>query len=346
MSGAPPAAAAHSTEAASTPWPATVLLSGSDIRRLVTITDAIEVTQQAAREQAAGPLSAAPRVGLPGGGTLLMAAASADRGGVAGKIVSIAPENRGAGLATIQGLACWFDYTTRRPLLIADATAVTALRTGALSGVATRALAPPGASVLAMIGSGGQALTQIQAVAAVRPIKHVRVASLHRESAERIGEQLGTVLPDLDVCICEGLARAVAEADIVCLATTARSALIEAGDLSPEVHVNAAGAYRPDMREVGTSVFAAATLVCSDDAAGALREAGDLMDAVAAGVLPPASVTELGALPGLGAGPPAGRRGVTVFKSVGSAAADLAVLDLLFRRATAEPDIPGFDFAG
>jgi ornithine cyclodeaminase/alanine dehydrogenase-like protein (mu-crystallin family) len=99
------------------------------------------------------------------------------------------------------------------------------------------------------------------------------------------------------------------------------------------------------MREVGTSVFAAATIVCSDDPPGALREAGDLMDAVAAGVLSPDSVTELGALPGLEAEPPASRRGVTVFKSVGSAAADLAVLDLLLHRARAEPGIHGFDFA-
>jgi len=323
-----------------------VLLSGSDVRRLVTITDVIEVIERAAREQARGPITSAPRVGLPGGGTLLMAASSRERGGIATKVVSIAPANREAGLATIQGLASWFDYTTRRPLLVADATAITALRTGALSGAATRLLAPPGSRVLAMIGAGGQALSQVEAVIAVRPIEQVRVASLDRTSAERFGELLLARIAGCDVRVFDDPAAAVHDADVVCLATTAGSALIESADLRQEVHVNAVGAYRPDMREVGKSVFAAASLVCSDDPQGALHEAGDLMDAVTAGLLDPASIIELGALLGSDAGRRAGAGGITVFKSVGSAAADLALLDLLLRRAAAEPGLRSFDFAG
>ena len=145
----------------------TFLLSASMIRRLVTMNDVIDAVGQAARERAAGALLAAPRVALPGGKTLLMAGESAERDGVATKVVSVAPANRACGLATIQGLASWLDYATRRPLLIADATAATALRTGALAGVATKALAPPGASVLAMVGTGGMATSLVEACAAV-----------------------------------------------------------------------------------------------------------------------------------------------------------------------------------
>src|SRR6185437_14419347 len=134
--------------------------------RLVTMNDVIDAVGQAARERAAGTITAAPRVALPGGKTLLMAAESAERGGVATKVVSVAPANRADGLTTIQGLASWLDYKTRRPLLIADATAATALRTGALSGVATKALAPPGASVLAMVGVGGMATALVEACVA------------------------------------------------------------------------------------------------------------------------------------------------------------------------------------
>src|ERR1700758_4931211 len=93
------------------PRTATLLLGASDIRRLVTMDDVIEVVAQAARERAAGDLVAAPRIGLPGG-TLLMAAESKERDGVGAKLVSIAMDNRSAGLSTIQGLASWLDYTT------------------------------------------------------------------------------------------------------------------------------------------------------------------------------------------------------------------------------------------
>jgi ornithine cyclodeaminase len=297
---------------------------------------------QAARERAAGGLVAAPRVALPGG-TLLMAAESKERDGVAAKLVSVAPGNRAAGLPTIQGLASWLDYTTRQPLLVADATAVTALRTGALSGVATQVLAPPDASVLAMVGTGGQALSLVEACAAVRPVERVQLVSLHRSSAEDLRGRLGSLLPGLDVRICDSIGEAVKDAAIVCLATTSVTALIEEGDVRPDVHVNAVGAFRSDMREVGSSVLAAAGLVSSDDPHGALGEAGDLMDAVAGGALRADSIIELGALDGHF--DRARRRGITVFKSVGTASADLALLDLLWQRAEADGAIPSFDFS-
>jgi ornithine cyclodeaminase len=320
----------------------TLLLGARDIRRLVTMTDVIQVVGQAARERAAGGLVAAPRVALPGG-TLLMAAESKERDGVATKLVSVAPGNRAAGLPTIQGLASWLDYTTRQPLLVADATAVTALRTGALSGVATQVLAPPDASVLAMVGTGGQALSLVEACAAVRPVERVQLVSLHRSSAEDLRGRLGSLLPGLDVRICDSIGEAVKDAAIVCLATTSVTALIEEGDVRPDVHVNAVGAFRSDMREVGSSVLAAAGLVSSDDPHGALGEAGDLMDAVAGGALRAGSIIELGALDGHF--DRARRRGITVFKSVGTASADLALLDLLWQRAEADGAIPSFDFS-
>ena len=321
---------------------ATFLLGASDIRRLVTMDDVIDVVAQAARERAAGDLVAAPRVGLPGG-TLLMAAESKERDGVGAKLVSIAPGNRSAGLATIQGLAAWLDYTTRRPLLVADATSVTAMRTGALSGVATRALAPPDASVLAMVGAGGQALTLIEACAAVRPIERVQLVSLHRASAEDLCGRLGSALPHLAVQICDSVAAAVKAADIVCLATTSRAALVEAGDVRSDAHLNAVGAFRPDMQELGVSVLAAADLVSSDDPHGALIEAGDLMAAVTGGALDPDSIVDLGDLDGRY--DRARQRGITVFKSVGTASADLALLDLLRQRAAADGSVPSFEFS-
>ncbi len=320
----------------------TLLLDASSIRRLVTMKEVIEVVGQAARERATGGLVAAPRVALPGG-TLLMAAESQQRGGVGAKLVSVAPGNRAAGLSTIQGLASWLDYTTRRPLMVADATAITALRTGALSGAATQALAPSEASVLAMVGTGGQALTLVEACAAVRPVEHVLLASLHRASAEELRGRLRALQPELDVRVCDSVSEAVREAAIVCLATTSVTALLEASDVRPGVHINAVGAYRPDMAELGVSVLAAAELVCSDDPHGALREAGDLIEAMTSGAISEGSLIDLGALDGhydLGR-----RSGITIFKSVGTASADLALLDLLWQRADADGTIPAFEFS-
>jgi len=320
----------------------TLLLGASDIRRLVTMEEVIHVVGQAAKERAAGDLVAAPRVALPGG-TLLMAAESKQRGGAATKLVSVAAGNRASGLSTIQGLASWLDYTTRQPLLVADATTVTALRTGALSGVATQALAAPGASVLAMVGTGGQALTLVEACAAVRPVKRVQLASLHRASAEEFRGRLGSLLPDLDVRICGSVKEAIKDAAIVCLATTSVTALVDDGDVRSDVHINAVGAFRPDMRELGVSVLAAAELVYSDDPPGALREAGDLMEAVARGALAAESIVDLGMLDGHNDRAP--RRGMSIFKSVGTASADLALLDLLWQRAGADGTISRFEFS-
>jgi ornithine cyclodeaminase len=320
----------------------TLLLSASAIRQLATMNEVIDVVGQAARERAAGALVAAPRVALPGGVTLLMAAESAQRGGVATKVVSVAPANRANGLTTIQGLASWLDYATRRPLLIADATAATALRTGALAGVATKALAPPGATVLAVVGTGGMALSQLEACAAVRPIRQVLLASLHRESAEKFRGRLAELHPELEVRVCAGVSEAVKDADIVCLATTSAAALVQENDVRPDVHINAVGAYRPDMRELGISALRAATLVSSDDPPGALHEAGDLMDAVADGALSAGSILDLGALDGYDL---AQRNGMTIFKSVGTAMADLALLELLWQRAAADAAIPSFEFS-
>jgi ornithine cyclodeaminase len=322
----------------------TFLLNASAIGRLVTMNEVIDVLGQVARERAGGALIAAPRVALPGGVTLLMAAESAQRGGVATKVVSVAPANRASGLATIQGLASWLDYDTRKPLLIADATAATALRTGALSGVATKALAPPGATVLAMVGTGGMALSLVEACAAVRPIGQVLLASLHRESAEKFRDRLVELHPELDARVCASVSEATKDADIVCLATTSTAALVTDRDVRPDVHINAVGAYRPDMRELAVSALRAATLVSSDDPAGALREAGDLMEAVASGALSAESVIDLGALDEYDL---ARRQGMTIFKSVGTAMADLALLELLWQRAAAAPDgtIPSFEFS-
>jgi ornithine cyclodeaminase len=323
----------------------TALLTASDVRSMVSLGDVITAVSHALQERSLGRIAAAARAVVPGGRTLVMAAASPELGGVAAKIISVAPGNRALGLTTIQGVATWLDLATTRPLVIADATALTALRTGALSALATQVLAGEGASTLAMIGAGGQALAQVEAICHVRPIKDVRVASQHLESAEALCEQVAKVFPNVTVGASTDVAGAVRGADIVCVATTATKAVLLPEDVRSHAHVNAVGAYRPDMKEVAGPVFAKAAVVCADDVDGALREGGDLMGAVSDGDLDPVNILELGLLLAAGHPAQAHRDHLTVFKSVGSSVADLAVLSLLAQRAHDRDDLRRVDFS-
>lgn len=327
------------------PRSSTALLDAETILRLISIHDVIEAVEGSACDVSAGRTTPAQRAGLLGESTLLMAASSDDEQGVAAKVVSIMPANRDRALATIQGLAFWLEYLTRRPLMVADATVVTALRTGALSAVATRSLSRPDASCLAMVGAGGQAFAQVEGILAVRPIAEIRVASRSAGPAAALRDRIARNFGTVQVSVVADVGTAVAGADVVCLATTSSAPLVELADVPAHVHVNAVGAYRPDMREVGASLFGAAGVVCVDDLEGALREAGDLIDAISDGALDESSVLGLGeVLAGPGRTFSSPDR-PTVFKSVGSAAADYALLCLLHERVRSDDDVMRFDFA-
>jgi ornithine cyclodeaminase len=123
---------------------------------------------------------------------------------------------------------------------------------------------------------------------------------------------------------------ALVGADVVCTATRAMEALFDVGDLKPDVHINAVGAYRPDMREIPNEVFRRASVVVIDQVEAALAEAGDLIAAIRAGAVAVGSLIELGTLLAV---PQGERTGITVFKSVGIAAQDWSIAELVVRRA-------------
>lgn len=243
--------------------------------------------------------------------------------------------HRPTGSAVIKSLSLNFDRTppiagtvtlvelSHDNSLILDAEAVTVLRTGAASGVATDLLAPRQASRLAMFGAGAQAYHQVQAVNAVRPLTAVKVVNLDATRAERLVTRLKTLLPDADISVEPDSTKALADAEIVNCATTSRKALFSIDALPQEVHVNAIGAFKPGMRELPDELFAAATVVV-DDPASVLAEAGEIIDAVAAGAIAAKDLAPLG----LALQQPPRRSSWTVFKSVGIAAQDWAIAHL------------------
>jgi ornithine cyclodeaminase len=249
------------------------------------------------------------------GELLVMPGESTSGAGV--KLVTV-----GAGPVRVQGVYVLFDAATLAPVLVADAIELTLIRTAALSALATDLLAPETASRLAVVGTGPQAREHAHAICAVRPITSITVRGRTPGRAEALAASLHAEI-GLPVSASED----VSAADIVCICTTAATPVVDASELSPTAHVNAIGVHLPDHREVAGDVVAS-SFVAVDDSDSARREAGDLIMAVAEGVVGDDVFShDLARLVRGAAVPPAGGR--TLFKSVGFGLADLLVAQLL-----------------
>jgi ornithine cyclodeaminase len=294
--------------------------------------DAIDAMADAFASIPSGAADQPQRVSTSDGAALAMLATRRDgegvRHGTVCKLVGISGANRSRGLPSISASVLWLDAETARPALLLEGTALTALRTGAASGLATRLLSAADASSLAMIGAGGQAADQIRAVCAVRPIESVRIFSRSGTSAERLAGRLTDELPDVRFEAASSSEEAVAGADVVSCATDATSPVLDASWLEGRVHVNAVGSYRPEMRELPAELLREAEIVVIDERDAALAEAGELIALVEEDPAFAGSLVEIGSLV---ADPPV-PRGITVFKSVGIAMQDWAICNLVQSR--------------
>jgi ornithine cyclodeaminase len=317
-----------------------LLISAERLRNLVSMPEAIDVVRQAFIDVSRGAIEQPTRVAVGSGSALAMIARHTDGGGTVLKAITIRRDNPDRGLPNIQALVVWFDGLTGTPLAALDGTSLTAMRTGAASGVATDLLAPGDASVLAIIGAGGQAPDQVRAVCAVRRIKEVRVAARSIESARRLAAKLETELSPARIMACESVAEAVSEADVVCTVTNSERPLFNAGDLRDRVHMNAIGAYTLTMCELPADLLRKVDVVAVDQIEAALAEAGDLVGAIRHGELQVGDLVEIGAL--LLKDKPR-FTGRTVFKSVGIAAQDLALARLATEKAMAIAGFPTAD---
>lgn len=293
-----------------------VMIEADELRTLVSMAEAIDALERLF----AGPLPDAPprtQVPVAAGTILLMPAAAGLGAGV--KIATVAPGNPERGLPLVHGLYALLDGDTLAPEALIDGSALTALRTPAVSGLATRHLAPPDASRLVLFGAGTQATGHLDAMLAVRPIEHVTVVSRSLAAADR----LAAVARDRGVEATVGTADAVADADIVCTCTSSSDPVFDGALLRRGAHVNAIGAFQPDARELDDAAIAAGTVVV-ETVAAALEEAGDVVIPLRGGHIAEDDLVELAAVVGAG-GPGVVPGGTTIFKSVGLALEDLAV---------------------
>lgn len=306
-------------------------LTAPDLRRLVSMRKAIDLVGGAFQElsdgRALSPLRTPLQV-LPEGATTLVMPAFVPKAAALGvKVVSVFADNPGRGLPTITALVVMFDPETGQPLAIMDGGYLTALRTGAVSGAATKVLAREDATVLTVIGAGVQAMTQALAVAEVRSLRRVNVIARSRASQERFVAIAERDWPDLAplLSIEADLPAAVREAHIICTATTSREPVFDDTDVQPGTHINGVGSFTPEMQEIPAATIARAIVVV-DQREAALAEAGDIIIPLREGLIDGSHVSrELGELLG---GKVSGRVNddqVTVFKSVGNAIQDMAV---------------------
>ncbi len=300
--------------------------SAAQVRARITVTDAAEAIRDALLREGKDDFEQPLRISLGGGRVLVMPARQYSSGDAVIKILRVnSREGRPpASGNTIDGVVMWLDGEGR-PIWTADAAELTLVRTAALVTLATDALAVAGATRLTIMGAGHQSDGMYTAVAAVRPIGQVTVWNRNAGPAEELAERLRAQTPGLQVLVEHDPDRAVADAQVVCCATASPEPLFAAAALALDTHINAIGSYRAGMREFSTEVTAAASVVAVDDADACCIESGEIVDAIAARVIDPGSLIELPDL----LREPVQRSGLTIFKSVGMAVADLAVTRLL-----------------
>jgi ornithine cyclodeaminase/alanine dehydrogenase-like protein (mu-crystallin family) len=312
------------------------------IRAAVPVADLLDAVEAAYRDVASGrdrsPLRT--HVAVDGGDLLLMPGVREGGSGTTVKLVTIMPQNPGRGLPTLHAVVVWIDGATGAPIALLDGSAVTAMRTGAASGVATRLLARPEAATLGIIGAGGQAEWQIRAVVAARPIRqvlvHARTPAAREAFAERMAAETG-----LEVTAVASARDAVADADVVCCATTSSDPVFAAERIRPGTHVNGIGAFRLGMVELPPELFARASLVAVDSREAAAAEAGDVMAAVERGLIGVDDLVEIGSISPDWSATRDGQA-ITAFKSVGLAIQDVAAAEMVVARVLGDrAGLPG-----
>jgi ornithine cyclodeaminase len=317
-----------------------LVLTADEVRKALPMNEAIKAMKRAYASLSDGkaevPLRTRLNVPSQEALSLFMPAYVQAEGGdaLAVKVVSLFPNNPGRGLAFIQAAVLVLEADSGRPAAMLEGNSLTAIRTGAGSGVAIDRLARPGSSAVAVFGAGAQGRTQLEAACSVRKIEAAWVFDPSVERAEGFVKELagqGSIPYNLRVA--DNAQQAVSEADIVCTATTSNTPVFADADLKPGAHISAIGSYTPEMQEVPAETVARA-LVVVDSRSATLAETGDLLRPMQDGLFGEDHIyAELGEIL---LGRKVGRSSadqITYFKSVGVAVQDAMAAQLALQNA-------------
>lgn len=294
-----------------------LFLDEEQVRRYLRMADLIPAMERALIEFSAGkvtqPVRSVIKVDPPGGFLGLMPAHTAD--GLGLKAVTFYPSNAERGIPTHMATIFLVDPETGTPLAIMDGRLITEMRTAAVSAAATKLLASPDAKILAILGSGVQARSHVEALRCVRNFQEIRVWSPTSERAQRFAGDIGGTAVSA--------AEAVSGADVVVTVTNSKTPVLRGAWLKPGCHVNAIGACRPDWRELDSEAMS--NIVFVDSREGAMKESGDV-------ILSGAEIyAELGEA--LAGKVPSRANETTIFKSLGMAVEDISAAMLVYRAA-------------
>jgi ornithine cyclodeaminase/alanine dehydrogenase-like protein (mu-crystallin family) len=295
-----------------------LFLNEEQVRKHLRMEELIPAMEKALIDFSAGkvtqPVRSVITVDPPGGFYGMMPALTPE--GLGQKIVTFYPPNVERGIPTHMATIFLVDPQTGAPLAVMDGTLITEMRTAAVSAAATKLLAPRDAKVLAILGSGVQARSHVEALRLVRKFEEVRVWSPTTANAERFAKEIGAKATSTE--------KAVRDADVVVTATSSKMSILRGAWLKPGCHVNAVGACRPDWRELDDEAMA--NVVFVDSRAAAMKEAGDI-------ILSGTKIyAELGEA--LGSKVPSRADKITIFKSLGMAVEDITAGLLVYRSAT------------
>jgi len=294
-----------------------LFLNEEQVRQHLRMADLIPAMEKALIDFSAGkvtqPVRSVIKVDPPGGFLGFMPALTLD--GLGLKAVTFYPSNAERGIPTHMATIFLVDPETGTPLAIMDGRLITEMRTAAVSAAATKLLAPPDAKILAVLGSGVQARSHVEALRLVRQFEEVRVWSPTREHAEQFAKEIGARSVSAEEAVCG--------ADVIVTATNSKTPVLKGSGLKPGCHVNAVGACRPDWRELDDE--ATSNVVFVDSREGAMKESGDI-------ILSGAKIfAELGEV--LAGKVPSRASETTIFKSLGMAVEDIAAAMLVYRSA-------------
>jgi ornithine cyclodeaminase/alanine dehydrogenase-like protein (mu-crystallin family) len=319
----------------------TLIVSQSEVTRLLPMRACMDAMAEALMALGRGDVVLPLRqvVPLPHklGALAAMPAYSESPKGIGVKVIAVFPGNRGTPFDSHQGAVLYFDAEHGSLRAIVDASEVTAIRTAAVSGLATKLLAREDAGDLAILGAGAQARTHLEAMLAVRKIERVRVWSPTPESRDRFAEHEGR-RQGIAIESVASVQSAVADADLICTVTSAREPILKGKWIAPGAHVNAVGSSVKSARELDTAAVQRARLFV-DRRESTLNEAGDFLLPKAEGaigddhILGEIGEILLGTVPGRGS-----RDEITLFKSLGIAVEDLAAAHVIYTRAV-EQDV-------
>lgn len=314
------------------------ILSNNEIREAVKIEDAIEIIRNAFIQFSHGKSVVPLRTQIPvdehHAKTLFMPAYLKESRALGIKIISIFPENRKAALPAVHAVTLVVDTITGQPQAFMNATYLTALRTGGVSGVATDLLARKDAHVVAVMGAGIQGRAQLEAICAVRSIENIFVYDIDPLAAHTFVREMGTLetIPS-EITMVQSPHDALSDADILCTATTSSYPIFQDEDLREGTHINGIGSYTPYMQEIPEETVARSKIIV-DSLEACLAEAGDLIIPLKKGLITEKNIH--GQLGDILSGMTVGRETdeeITFFKSVGLAIQDVAISEYALRRA-------------